>query len=350
MATFFDEIRLGFETIERRLREKKVAEIDDQAALDDIARKIEDAESRLEQQRQKTQDWLAKLGLKTADEYIAKRARYEDLTQAIEKRKKELEDELGGTAPEEALAEIDRKLAVLDEEGIESKDASAAELNRLELEVQAVRANRARLAEDRQKAAQTLGESSGQIRGELKGLPEQILKIESEHSRLRAEIDAKERDKQAARIAADLFEELSKDSDRQMEEITKGMKEYLRIIIGAERDAAIGDLDEEDLAAQDAGGRLRPAGQLSESTRDAIVLAARLALAQRVEGLQKLLILDEPFLTLDPQREQRALEMVRAFQEKNDFQLIFFTKEARVREKIEAVFDDVTVHDLDAAG
>ncbi len=348
LLSFFDEIRHGFEGIERRLQEMKAGRIDSEKVLGDIGREMKEIESLLEEKKKGVQKWLSDLGVKSREEYIQKRGRCEELSKAVEGKKKDLEDDCGGLGPEEALREVDRKLSAFDEQGVESKDASDSEVKKLDGEVRSLRDNLKAFRDAKAEKEKASGESSGEIRGELKGLPEEILKLEEEQRRLEARIESMENDKQAARIAAGLFEELSRDTDRQMDEIAEGMKEYLRIVTGVEREARIGDLDEDELAAEDAGGEVRSAGLLSGSTRDAIVLAARLALAQRVDGAEKLLILDEPFLTLDPERELKALEMVRAFQEKSGFQLIFFTKEPRVREKVEAIFDEVTVHDLDA--
>lgn len=69
---------------------------------------------------------------------------------------------------------------------------------------------------------------------------------------------------------------------------------------------------------------------------DLVVLAARLALAQEA-AKHPLLLLDEPFLTMDAEREARAIRMVEAFRRRTDWQVIVLTKEARLAERMSAI-------------
>ena len=86
-------------------------------------------------------------------------------------------------------------------------------------------------------------------------------------------------------------------------------------------------------AVTDAAGLTRPVRNLSSGMRDLFMLAARLTIARRSrlgpEGLAPaLLVLDEPFYTLDPERERLALKLLGNFHKSTGWQIIILTKDA----------------------
>jgi len=69
--------------------------------------------------------------------------------------------------------------------------------------------------------------------------------------------------------------------------------------------------------------------------RDLFMLAARLTIARRArlgpEGLAPaLLVLDEPFYTLDGERERLALKLLANFHRSTGWQIIFLTKDPKL--------------------
>jgi ABC-type Mn2+/Zn2+ transport system ATPase subunit len=61
------------------------------------------------------------------------------------------------------------------------------------------------------------------------------------------------------------------------------------------------------------------------------------------------LVLDDPFLTLDEERETGALRMLEHFRtEHGIWQIILFTKESRLRDKARRVFKNALLHDITA--
>jgi uncharacterized protein YhaN len=75
---------------------------------------------------------------------------------------------------------------------------------------------------------------------------------------------------------------------------------------------------------------------LSQGTLDLVYLAARIGLVRLVTGDRRPpLVLDDPFVTLDHHRAQRALELLRTISA--DFQVIYLTTSDRYDAAADAV-------------
>jgi DNA repair exonuclease SbcCD ATPase subunit len=73
-------------------------------------------------------------------------------------------------------------------------------------------------------------------------------------------------------------------------------------------------------------GELVDVGELSQGTADQLYLAARLGLVRLVTlDRRPPLILDDPFVTFDPARGERALRLVRRFAHEHGFQVVYLT-------------------------
>ena len=93
---------------------------------------------------------------------------------------------------------------------------------------------------------------------------------------------------------------------------------------------------------------MREANQLSSGTKDALVLAARLALLEKVD-LQKdaFLILDDPFVLMDYERQNKAIKALKKFYDDTKMAIVVFTKDQTVRDMVKAQFggaDTVELH------
>ena len=82
---------------------------------------------------------------------------------------------------------------------------------------------------------------------------------------------------------------------------------------------------------KDSQGEFRTPGLLSSGTRDCLMLAMRLCLAEESFGSRdKVMLFDDPFLNLDDARMEKAVEVLRNFRNSSGCQLIFFTKDSRL--------------------
>ena len=180
---------------------------------------------------------------------------------------------------------------------------------------------------------------------------------------------ALELDRRAAGIAASLFARIADESTAALDELSADIGARYAAVAGtaAARNGpeqsspatpaspvTLAALEEEPLIV-DAAAVARPAGQLSQGTRDAYGLAARLALAERAQlvrggGDPGLLILDEPFQALDATRTARALRLIARFQEHTGFQLVVMTADERVALAVAGRFAGARVHRLAARG
>ena len=180
---------------------------------------------------------------------------------------------------------------------------------------------------------------------------------------------ALELDRRAAGIAASLFARIADESTAALDELSADIGARYAAVAGtaAPRNApeqsspatpvspvTLAALEEDPLIV-DASAVARPAGQLSQGTRDAYGLAARLTLAERTQlarggGDPGLLILDEPFQALDATRTARALRLIARFQEHTGFQLVVMTADERVALAVADRFAGARVHRLAARG
>lgn len=169
---------------------------------------------------------------------------------------------------------------------------------------------------------------------------------------------ALELDRRAAGIAASLFARIADESTAALDELSADIGARYAAVAGTAAPqpspVTLVALEEEPLIV-DASAVARPAGQLSQGTRDAYGLAARLALAERTQlvrggGDPGLLILDEPFQALDATRTARALRLIARFQEHTGFQIVVMTADERVALAVAGRFAGARVHRLAARG
>ncbi|GAB4372773.1 MAG: AAA family ATPase [Spirochaetales bacterium] len=252
-------------------------------------------------------------------------------------------------------AELDRI-----ERHLTEAEQPETELLRLENLLRQKREERERLEGEEKRLLQVVHRKKGEVSGAYRDLPERIVRTGQELARIRASLGEKERSLLGARRAAEMFRSLAADNDTLLsalsEEIT-GMFSRIAPIRkvgkteGSSRKVSLKTFSLKDTEVMDAEGFLRPlgvkekreakeGGGLSTGTRDAFLLAARLTLARKAvrEGKEGLLVMDEPFLTLDTERVDRALDVLQEFQRSTGWQIFLFTKEEDLARKVETRF------------
>jgi DNA sulfur modification protein DndD len=190
----------------------------------------------------------------------------------------------------------------------------------------------------------------GELRGTLGKLPEEIAAAERRAAQLEADVEAQRLEERAHEFAASVFEEVARDTQDTVRQLAAEAAQRLGALLGAARDVVIAEIeDPSTFRAMDAGGAMRAIDLLSRGTRDALLFAVRLALAERLSGPVPILLLDEPFGALDPDRIGRLLSLLQDFRERLKFQLVFFTKEPALRDAVCGAFPGAVVHELGLA-
>ena len=296
---------------------------------------------------------------------------------ADESRRRDAEVELAAAARERGLRDLDTLRQMLREQlrdGPRTPEARVSE--------EPVRSTvdsypttdeerlRARVVELRERLEE-LDEKMGRDREKAAALSAGAAEMTELNTRIAAadrRIASLELDRRAAGIAASLFARIADESTAALDELSADIGSRYTAVsgsaaaqgavftVGSPQSSLTPDpelsssvnleaLEEEPLIV-DAYGVARPADQLSQGTRDAYSLAARLALAERAQRGAGLLIMDEPFHAMDTTRMRRALRLIARFQERTGWQLVVMTTDERVALAVSTQFAGAQVHRL----
>lgn len=277
--------------------------------------------------------------------------------QARLQRKAELDRRLGELAgrqklrdAEALLAETDRRIRELEPRATgpaETEDERRARDRR----VAALEAEIAALGEERTRLTAQVSKGEGRVSGSLGTLPEEIAARELALEEARAAAGALLARRRAARIAVEILEGMKSDSGGVLDSLAREISAAYSGLVGAERTAGVGglaiDKDRANAEAQDRSGEARALGSLSQGTRDAFMLAARLCLARRSgAGAGSVLLFDDAFLSFDEQRAAQALALLAEERERSKWQLVFLTKDRRFAELARERFPGAAFHEL----
>ncbi|AFG37169.1 ATP-binding protein [Spirochaeta africana] len=158
-------------------------------------------------------------------------------------------------------------------------------------------------------------------------LPQEFLQVERELDRVRAQQQEIELNRQAAETAAEIVAELQADASEQLVQLGRQVAAWFGDIVQIDRGIRFTAFDDAGVAVEDAGGTSRPLEQLSSGTRDAFYLAARLALIAESHLEPGLVVLDDPCVTMDPERTRQAMQLLARFLADTDHQVVFLSKD-----------------------
>ncbi|HAT72549.1 MAG TPA: hypothetical protein DCS63_07015 [Elusimicrobia bacterium] len=280
-------------------------------------------------------EWLKARHCINEDNYQAKVAEYKKLAARavdMQQRVLALVSGLGCSGEEELKDKLFAENGDLERRGIEPAQGAEADLARLrrQLAEMAEKAHAAEAAFNRVSAE--LGTSRAVSEARLGGLPARLNQAETELEAEKAELAELELQAGAYAMAAGVFTRLAETSAMAFETLGKEVTGTLRAVL-PEVYAEFKAFDAEGAAVTDAGGIKRSVKNLSSGMRDLFMLAARLTIARRArlgpDGLAPaLLVLDEPFYTLDAARERAAIKLLNNFHKTTGWQVIILTKDA----------------------
>ena len=295
--------------------------------------------------------WLKVRGCAGEDEYQQKLAAHEKLSARlgdIEQRLALLRQKAGAASDEELKDRLYMDKEALDQRGVDPAKADEPELERLKARasVMAKELHAMEAAAGEVKAA--LKTAQAVAGAKLEGLPDLINRAESDIAAAREELADLDLQSQGYMLAAEVFNKLAEKSTVAFDALGREVSAMLaEALAGGE--ARFSGFDAGEAAVKDAGGKPRAVKYLSSGTRDLFMLAARLTMARKARQAEDgalspgLVILDEPFYTLDPEREAAALKLLAAFRAATGWQIIVLTKDPAVAPKAEAAGLPVTL-------
>lgn len=308
----------------------------------ELLKKMESAEAARREAESAAQKWLSDNGVRSRDEYAARAAERAKAAAELDGRRETAGVMAAGRGCRDGK---ELKFRLQDEAELLERNGAAqvpeAELKSLEAAFE-------KLREEAQGAKELLLRGEAELESvrkvaatKLEGIPESI-------NRLSVELAAKESEAEDIRLmlegyklAAAVFGKIAGDSALKLNMLAGEVGGMVRTML-PDRTVEFKTFDIEGAAMKDARGEVLPLGSLSSGTRDLFMFAARLALALKTRviagGLTPaLLLLDEPFYTLDHSRTVAALKLLGAFQKKTGWQIILLTKDPAVRAAAEAV-------------
>ncbi|GEM_PF-920514 len=284
----------------------------------------------------KAAEWLRSRGCGSDGEYLDKVAEYIALSgkaDSLAQRTALLRQRVGAATDEDLKDRLFDEKEALERKGFDPEKADHKELERLEKRA-AASAEEAQ-AKDRELLGlgSQLEVARATAGAKLEGLPEEIGRLRNEleaAAEESADIDLR---KEACLMAAGIFTKIAESSSAAFTQLGKEVSTALAGALPS-ASAEFTDFDSASASMTDAGGARRPIDQLSAGTRDLFMLAARVALARRArkdgDG-PALLVLDEPFYALDPERTRAALRLLANFHRDSGWQVMILTKDPAIK-------------------
>lgn len=178
-------------------------------------------------------------------------------------------------------------------------------------------------------------------------LPEQQAKDNTALQKIRDEIRQQEKQLQAHDMVLQIFAQLQRDTDSDLEQLGHIATDLLRRAgLTDARDVNVSKWKNDGILARDHGGTARPIDNLSSSTQALYYLALRLAALTLLEPNNTFLLLDEPFAHFDLPRTEQALKLLKVAQERHHFSLFFFSKDPLLATFLQATFPETIIHQL----
>lgn len=337
--------------------EKEIAELSEMEAA--LAGKIAEAErghrmakDAYEAARQRLEELYRSLKIGSSEEYAARRTEYEGASREL----KELATKIAHDLERYSVKTIDELKAAchLRQSGLEkecvSERRSEIDINRLKNEVAKNKEQLNRLQAQYVEMKSDVERGKGEVKGALGDLPQNIYDKEKEIEALERDIRRLRLDMEAAAIARDIFLDISKDENMVFAELENDIGRFLGEMLEGTRTIEFKDFSESSIAITDASGKIRKIENLSTGTKDAFILAARFSFALRSWRWDQpgLLVLDEPFHSLDRERIARTVELVTKFHREKSWQIVVFTKDEEMAHALAHSGENAVLHSLSA--
>jgi hypothetical protein len=313
-------------------------------------RNLRAAEERVREEESRRALALQATGVTGKDELVARMAAHKGKTEQREGLAADIRKRMtaAGFNDREAFRnDVRRKLDGADRDGVPREGRPPAEVQKLRNQL-AAEQDRKRMLE---RSLGNIKEQRGIAVGKTSSLGsvlEDLLQKDREIARIDRDIAELELNKRGAALAEKIFRTMANDAGAMLTALAADMQTTFAGLVGAHPTVAVETFNNEAMQATDAGGVLRGITHLSKGTRDTLTFAARLTLALKStpDEEHRLLVLDEPFTSLDPTRVANALAMVRRIQDDHGWQVVLFTKDPDLADAAATGLKDPVRHDL----
>jgi DNA repair exonuclease SbcCD ATPase subunit len=334
-----EELRRGIAAAVARL-----TELTDR--LSEQERLLEGVQSDRSRMEERLNNWLTIRKIRSRDDYYRNHA--ELMSQSSSVTSKMNTPEFRTAPPERLRLEAERRLRILDEERVPAEGISDAEFARIRAESENLRKELDEVHRREMEIRGRMERSSGDAQGRISLLAPELVRLEEQLFESRERRGRIELDRRASLVAKQIFEKLVQDIDNNYTDLESRIESFFGDLL-PNRKVSSAKMDIKGYRVTDAGGVQRGADHLSAGTKDLFIFTAKLALAEKMRKEAGVLVLDDPFLTLDEERETGALRMLEHFRtEHGIWQIILFTKESRLRDKARRVFKNALLHDITA--
>jgi len=290
----------------------------------------EDYSGRIAEAENKAAEWLKNFKCTSRDEFIIKAEKRNSLAGQVESGLEKVE-ELRRIEECESydalLGLLDYRARTLEKNGVRSyqeidREYSEKDARRKEL------TSFLRLAEEDAADLKVRRENvSVSFNKDLSKITDELSLYRRRRGEIEKEIASEELRRRAAAAAAAVYRDIDSDSSVRFASLARSLNRYLsKILDGSEIEVRGLSLDE--IYVKDMEGAKRRLEYLSSGTRDCFMLAARITMAlESRRGQEGILLLDDPFQSLDSDRVNSAFEILRSFAEETKWQIILFTKD-----------------------
>ncbi len=288
-------------------------------------------------------------GVQTVKAYLDNVNFYNESEQSFEELSNQLRDDMNTFGVNNTTmleVEISRLLKEFDKREVSHTGMSEEELfikkNNYKRKLEEVNARYSGILE---KEREYIKEMSF-IEGELSSYPAKIVALESEIKNIELQMQAVDKDATALNVLVDMLERMRSKNNQIFEELKLESVGIFNKMLSSNRYCEMNDFDTKNMNILDKNDTMVNIACASTATRAAFLLSLKLTLMTKMGTKDKVILLDEPFITFDAKREIDTLTFLKEFAESHQIPIVFFTKDESTKNNIVDIFDNVLVNDL----
>lgn len=303
----------------------------------------------LEQLSKKLESFLKEYGISKPEEYNIKRTNYLITKENKNSIESSLRDryKLNTKDFEDFLANTSREIESATEKGIQEPKLNDAEFQNLKFQRNQIEKELDTLKKNDQNLYSSTENLKAQLDAKLKPLSESILNTQTELIAKKNSKEELEINLEATKLACEIFKELADEASDTLRTLAEEISNSSNSIFSENRKVIIHELKDDKIHMIDKGNSERVIDHLSLGTKDAFYIAAKLSLCNKRDPDLKLFLMDEPFLSLDEERERKTLQVIQDYVNNNGWQLVILSKDQNLKSIVQEIFqEDCNLIDL----